>query len=140
MDLWFSAFDQRFKVIAPLCGTTAYEAWALEWINYGYLSDASPGMSNILIVCDTPHIYASWAPRPVIVQNNMNDNWWPMSGYDKVVSLAKKIYGFYGVPDHFKAEMGNEIHAISPRFEARQAIPIPRIELARSQKIRTSLS
>jgi len=120
IDLWFSAaFEPRFKAIAPVCGTTTFEAWALEYINYANLGDASPCVPSILKVCDVQHIYASWAPRPVLVQNNVNDNWWPMSGYDKVVALARKVYRLYGVPERFEAELGNEVHDITPRFEKR---------------------
>jgi len=120
IDLWFSVtFEPRFKAIAPVCGTTTYEAWALEYVNFSNLGDASPCLPNILQVCDTPHIYASWAPRPVLVQNNVNDNWWPLSGYDKVVTMAKQIYKLYGASDRFEAELGNEAHDITARFEIR---------------------
>lgn len=120
IDLWWAAtFEPRFKAIAPVCGTTTYAAWAREMIPFRSLGDASPYLPGLLHVCDTQHIYASWAPRPVLIQNNINDNWWPLSGLDQVVDLSEKIFSFYGCPERFAAHLDNQVHDITPLFESR---------------------
>lgn len=120
IDLWWTiSFEPRLKAVAPTCGTTTHEAWAREFTNFASLGDASPYLPGILTVCDTQHVYASWAPRPVLVQNNLNDNWWPLSGFDQVVGLARQIYDLHGCPDRFAAYLDNEVHDITPLFEAR---------------------
>ena len=120
IDLWWAAtFEPRFKAIAPVCGTTTYEAWAREMIHFRALGDASPYVPGLLHVCDTQHIYASWAPRPVLIQNNINDNWWPLSGFDQVVELSAAVFGLHGCPERFAAYLDNQVHDITPLFESR---------------------
>lgn len=120
IDLWWAVTcDERFKVIGPTVGTTTHEAWAREYVNFSNLADASPYLPGILTICDTQHLYASWAPRPTLVQNNMNDNWWPLSGFDQVCDLAQHVYELYGCGERFEAHLDNQTHDITPLFESR---------------------
>ncbi len=120
MDTWYSAaIDERMKVVAPLCSCTTYEAWTLEYSNYGVLGDTTQSVYGILKFADMQHIFASIAPRPLLIQNNIKDNWWPISGYNQVVELCNKVFGLYKASEKFDAHLENASHAYHPIFSQR---------------------
>ena len=122
MDTCYSAaIDKRMKVVAPLCSCTTYEAWALEFSNYGVLGDTTQSVWGILKFADMQHIFASIAPRPLLIQNNIKDKWWPISGYNKVVELCKKVFRLYRSGEKFEAYLENASHAYHPIFSQRIA-------------------
>ncbi len=120
MDTWYSAaIDERMKVVAPLCSCTTYEAWILEYSNYGVLGDTTQSVYGMLKFADMQHIFAAIAPRPLLIQNNIKDNWWPISGYNQVIELCRKIFSLYKASEKFEAYLENASHAYHPIFSQR---------------------
>jgi len=108
MDTWLSAaLDEGFCAAAAFCSASTFAIHFAEMASYRANADVSPFPFGILNVCDIEHLYAAIAPRPLIVRANLNDNWWPVSGFDTVETLTRKIYKFYKAEERidFRAEI-----------------------------------
>ena len=117
MDTWLAAaLDENFCAAAPICAASTFGAVAGEMHSHQVWSDPSPYPFGILNVCDADHLYASIAPRPLLVRANLPDSWWPVSGMDDIETLARKIYRLYDAEDRvdFRAEVHE--HAITGPF------------------------
>ncbi len=107
-DTWLSAaLDERFCAAAPLCSESTFAVHSAEMASYHANSDSSPYPFGILKVCDIDHLHAAIAPRPLLVRANLPDQWWPISGFDDVETLTRKIYRLYDAEDRldFRAEV-----------------------------------
>jgi len=115
---WFTAaVCADFAAVAPVCGATTYEAIALEYCNrQGGWSGASPYVFDLLSVADVQHVVAATAPRPLLVQNNMIDVHWPLSGFEKVKEFTEQIYGLYGTSDRCRFQLEDAPHAYAEPF------------------------
>ena len=116
-DTWLSAaLDERFCAAAPICSESTFAVHSAEMASYFANSDSSPFPFNILKVCDIDHLHAAIAPRPLLVRANLPDQWWPVSGFDDVETLTRKVYRLYGAEDRvdFRAEVHE--HNISGPF------------------------
>ena len=110
-----AALEDRFQVVAPVCGTTTYEGWArMPFFLKVALSDPSPYVEGILRRTDWHEIDACIAPRPVLIASNSGDNWWPKAGFDKVVDTLKKVYALYDAPDRFRVVWDRRSHDMTP--------------------------
>lgn len=116
--LWFTAaLCDEFKAMAPLCGTTTLEAEILEYTSaQGGWSGTSPFVYNLLEYGDVPHIYASFAPRPLLVMNNIIDRHWPYSGLQKVKDFCDKIYGLHQAQDKVCFRVEHQKHSYDEIF------------------------
>jgi len=117
MDTWFTAaLDDSFCCAAPFCSASTYAIHMTERASYKISGDSSPFPHGILNVCDVEHLHAAIAPRPLLVRSNLPDNWWPVSGFDSIETLCRKIYAFYNAEDKmdFKYEV-NE-HNLTNQF------------------------
>ena len=109
MDTWLAgAMDERFCAVAPICSASTLAAHFPEMAAYVANGDSSPFPFGMLKVCDIDHLHAAIAPRPLLVRANLSDNWWPVSGYDDIESLTRKIYRLYGAED--KIDFRGEVH------------------------------
>jgi dienelactone hydrolase len=107
-DTWLSAaLDERFCAAAPICSESTFTVHSAEMASYFANSDSSPYPFNILKVCDIDHLHAAIAPRPLLVRANLPDQWWPVSGFDDVETLTRKVYRLYDAEDRldFRAEV-----------------------------------
>lgn len=109
------ALEDRFQIVVPVCGTTTYTDWArmpgYEGVN---LSSADPHLKNVLRYTDWPEIGACIAPRPLYIASNSGDNWWPVAGYNKVVSTLQQAYQLYGQPGQFAHLRDLRSHSMTP--------------------------
>jgi len=121
MQAWtLAALDERVRVCCPTCGTSTYEALVQEyiawtgghtcygtyiwqWANYGDVQD----------------IIACIAPRALLIQNNVNDTWFPIEGLYKVVEEVADVYRTLGAEDKFDWAARVTEHDITPEFGAR---------------------
>jgi hypothetical protein len=118
MQTWLlTALDERVKVACPVCAVSTYEAMLRDFIPwttghscYGtYLWDwARHG--------DIQDILACIAPRPLLIRNNVNDTWFPVSGYHRVVQELSQVYRTLGAPDHFAHAARVTQHDITDTF------------------------
>jgi len=94
---WFAAaVCVDFAAAAPVCGVTTYEAIALEYCGrQGGWTGISPYVFGLLDVADVQHVVSAIAPRPLLVQNNLIDIHWPLSGFHTAKRLTEKVYGLY---------------------------------------------
>lgn len=116
--VWFTAaLSEEFSAIAPLCGTSSYEAETLEYVNrQGGWTGISPFVFNLLKYADVQHLYGCFAPRPLFVQSNIIDTHWPLSGLQKVKTMGENIYSLHGASDKYRFLLEHEPHAFSGTF------------------------
>jgi dienelactone hydrolase len=122
-DTWLTAaLDERFCAAAPFCAETTFTVHMAEMASYWANSDSSPFPFGILNVCDVDHLHAAIAPRPLLVRSNLPDQWWPVSGFDDVETLTRKVYRLYGAEDRvdFRAEV-HEHNLTGPFADALEA-------------------
>jgi hypothetical protein len=112
-----AAIDERVKAAAPVCAVSTYEALVQEYIS------CTPGHScfgtyiwNWLEHGDTQDIIACIAPRPLLIQNNVNDTWFPISGYHRVVQEVSQVYRAMGAEGNFGHEARIAEHDITEEF------------------------
>lgn len=115
---WFTAaVCEDFAAVAPLCGATTYEAIALEYCNrQGGWTGTSPYVFGMLAQADFQHLAAAVAPRPLLVQGNLMDIHWPLSGFEKVKELTRQVYDLYGAGDRCKFTLQHGPHAYAEPF------------------------
>ncbi len=121
-QVWYAgALESRLKVCVIVCGTSTYEAMVLEMAPYHShcLFTYVPG---ILRYGDTQDILALIAPKPLLIMNNYNDTWFPVSGYKKVCEELEAVYSAFGAPERFEHIIRDTVHDITPEFggEARK--------------------
>jgi hypothetical protein len=107
-DTWLAgALDDRFCALAPFASESTFAIHFAEMASYQANGDSSPFPFGVLDVCDIEHLHAAIAPRPLMVRANLPDNWWPISGFDSVESLTRKVYRLYDAEDRvdFRAEV-----------------------------------
>ncbi|MBM3213389.1 hypothetical protein FJZ36_00510 [Candidatus Poribacteria bacterium] len=120
MTTWMAGgLDNRFAAVAPVASGTTFTAWAVEMSRYRALGDVSPYPFGLIEVCDTEHLHAAVAPRPLLVQANTPDDWWPLSGFQQIESFSRQVYELYGAEERceFVGEMHE--HAITGPFADR---------------------
>jgi dienelactone hydrolase len=122
MQTWVAAaLDERFRVVIPVCGTSTYEALLLEYTTYTRHTCMGVYIPGILRHGDWQDIAACCAPRPLLVMNNVNDNWFPVSGFGKVCDEMRTVYAALGAPGNFRALLRDTVHEVTPEF-AEEAI------------------
>ncbi len=122
-DTWLTAaLDERFCAAAPFCSESTFAVHGAEMASYFANSDSSPYPFGILKLCDIEHLHAAIAPRPLLVRSNLPDQWWPISGFDDVETLTRKVYRLYGAEDRvdFRAEV-HEHNITGPFADALEA-------------------
>jgi len=109
MTTWMAGgLDDRFAAVAPVASATTFTSWAVEMSRYWALSDTSPYPFGMIQVCDTEHLHAAVAPRPLLVQANLPDSWWPVSGFQTIESFTRHVYRLYDAED--RCEFVGEVH------------------------------
>ncbi|MDP6107930.1 MAG: dienelactone hydrolase family protein, partial [Candidatus Brocadiia bacterium] len=116
MQSWtLAALDGRVKAACPVCAVSTYEALVEEYITWtpghGCLGTYIPDWARH---GDTQDIIACIAPRPLLIQNNVNDTWFPISGYDRVVREVGDVYRALGAAESFAHEARVAVHDITP--------------------------
>jgi dienelactone hydrolase len=131
-DSWLTAaLDERFCAAAPLCSESTFTVHSAEMSSYFANADSSPYPFGILKVCDVDHLHAAIAPRPLLVRANLPDQWWPVSGFDDVETLTRKVYRLYGAEDRldFRAEV-HEHNLTGPFADALEAFLLKYVKAA----------
>jgi dienelactone hydrolase len=112
-----AAIDKRVKCVVCVNSNSTYEALILEHLIYSHHSCLGTFIPDLLLYGDTIDIYALIAPRPLLLMNNSNDDWFPVSGYLKICSELEKVYKLYGKSENFKHFISSNIHDISGIYE-----------------------
>jgi len=76
-------------------------------------------LAAIPAVALVPALLALIAPRPVLVQNNVNDSWFPVAGYVKVKAELEAVYAALGAAERFEAHISSTAHDLTPEFTER---------------------
>lgn len=117
MQAWtLAAVDERIKATVPICATSTYKALLEEYINFEYHTCLGTYIPNLTKYGDIQDILALIAPRPLLIMNNSNDQWFPVSGYLKVCQELEKVYHVYGMPERFRHLLHSITHDITPEF------------------------
>jgi len=117
MQTWtLAAVDERAKVAIPVCGTSTYQALLEEHINFEYHTCLGTYLPNLLKYGDIQDILALITPRPLLLMNNANDQWFPVSGYLKVCQELEVVYESLGMTERFRHLLYSTVHDITPEF------------------------
>lgn len=118
MQVWtLAAIDERVKAACPVCSVSTYEALVQEFIAWtGGHSCYGTYLWDWAKYGDTQDIIACIAPRPLLIQNNVNDTWFPVSGYQKVVEEVSQVYKTLGAEENFQHEARITQHDITVEF------------------------
>ena len=66
---------------------------------------------------DTTDIYAMIAPRPLLLMNKVNDDWFPISGFLEICEELERVYRTFEVPIKFRYLLSVDIHDIAGIYE-----------------------
>lgn len=113
MAYTLSAIDERVKCTVCVNSNSTYEALILEHLNYSNHSCLGTFIPNLLLYGDTTDIYALSAPRPLFLMNNLNDDWFPVSGFFKICKEIEKVYELFNKKENFKWLLSSNLHDIS---------------------------
>jgi dienelactone hydrolase len=105
---WYAAAaDQRLSVIVPVCGGAGtYDALVQNQRQTGYHSQYFyPAGFLKLFPGDQPEVFASLAPRAVLVVGRDQDQGMPVEGLRKLKEEVKSVYARRGVPERFDVHL-----------------------------------
>jgi len=115
-QVWYSgSLEERLKTCVIVCGTSTYEAMVMEMAPY-HSHCLFTYVPNILRHGDVQDVLALIAPRPLLIMNNYNDTWFPVSGFKKVCRELETVYRAFGVPERFRHTIRDTVHDITPEF------------------------
>jgi len=112
-----SALDKRVKCVVCVNSNSTYRALLEEFISYSAHTCIGTYIPNLMKYGDTIDIYALIAPKPLLLMNNANDNWFPVSGYLEICKELEKVYKTFGVPQNFRHLISSNIHDITGIYE-----------------------
>lgn len=116
MQTYFTAaLENRLKVIIPVCSNSTYGYMVNEMAAY-HTHCLFTYIPNFLKFGDIQDVIALIAPRPLLLMNNYNDIWFPISGFKKLCSEIEMIYSTLGNPERFKYLVRDTVHDITPEF------------------------
>lgn len=111
-----AAVDNRVKVVIPVCATSTYQTLLEEHISFEYHTCLGTYIPNLLKYGDIQDILALIAPRPLLLMNNTNDQWFPVSGYLQVCEELEVVYESLGVAERFRHLLHSTLHDVTPEF------------------------
>lgn len=111
------ACDKRVNVVVAVNSNSTYKALISEHLTYARHTCLGTFIPGLLKYGDTIDIYALISPKPLLLMNNSNDWWFPVSGYLEICKELKRVYKVYGVSDKFKHLISSNIHDISGIYE-----------------------
>ena len=111
------AFDKRGKVVVCVNSNSTYKALITEHITYSRHTCIGTFIPGLMKYGDTIDIYALIAPKPLLIMNNVNDDWFPVSGYLEVCRELERVYKVYGVSDRFRHLISSNVHDITGIYE-----------------------
>jgi len=115
MQTWAAAaLDERFRVIVPVCSTSTYEALLCDYASYARHTCLGTYPPGLLRHGDFQDIAACCAPRPVLVMNNINDDWFPIAGLHALATELRAVYAHLGAADRFEVHLQDTVHDITP--------------------------
>jgi dienelactone hydrolase len=114
-----AALDERVRATCPVCAVSTYEALLTEYTFHGGHTCLGTFVPGLLRYGDMQDVMALIAPRPVLVQNNVNDSWFPVAGYVKVKAELEAVYAALGAAERFEAHISSTAHDLTPEFTER---------------------
>ncbi|MBI3991231.1 MAG: dienelactone hydrolase family protein [Candidatus Omnitrophica bacterium] len=112
-----TALDKRVRCAVCVNSNSTYGATIEHDTSYSYHSCLGTFIPNLLKYGDTVDIYAMIAPRPLLIMNNSNDWWFPISGYQQICREIGRVYKAYNAADKFKHLISSNIHDITGIYE-----------------------
>ncbi len=107
-----AALDRRVGCCVAINANSTYRALIRHHITYSYHTCLGTYIPNLLKYGDTTDIYALIAPRPLLIANNANDNWFPLEGYQEICRELEGVYHAFGKPENFKHLLSSNLHDI----------------------------
>jgi dienelactone hydrolase len=118
MTWYTAAADPRLSVIVPVCGGVGtYDALTGDQKRTGYHSQYFyPAGFLKLFPGDQPEVFASLAPRAVLVVGRDQDQGMPVEGLRKLEREVKTAYAKRDASDHFEVYITAGEHTYTPEM------------------------
>jgi len=114
-----SALDERIKAVCAVCGIAAQGTLPTDFAfmqGHLCLGEFLPGFLSAAAVQD---LMALIAPRPLLVQNNVTDSWYPVLSFRAARAEAKMVYRTLGYPERFDTHVETSERDLTPVFTER---------------------
>jgi dienelactone hydrolase len=111
-----SALDERVKAACAVCGIAPLGTLPTDFaFAQGHMCVGSflPGFLEEAGIQD---LMALVAPRPLLVQNNVTDEWYPVLGFRSAKAETKMVYRTMGHPERFDARVETSSRDLTPQF------------------------
>lgn len=114
-----TALDQRVKAASTICGIAAQGTLPTDFLfPQGHMCIGS-FLPGLLTEAGIQDLMALIAPRPLLVQNNVSDEWSPVMSFRRSRAETKRVYRTMGYPDRFEARVEMSTRNLTPEFIAR---------------------
>lgn len=97
-----AALDERVRVTCPVCGVSTNGAMATHNTFISGHNCIDTFVPDLLQVAQVQDIMALIAPRPLLLQNNVDHAWAPILGFDRAEAEISAVYEALGHPDCFQ--------------------------------------
>jgi len=111
-----AALDERVKAACAVCGIAPQGTLPTDFaFAQGHMCIGSflPGFLEEAGIQD---LMALIAPRPLLVQNNVTEEWYPVLGFRSAKAETKMVYRTMGHPERFDARVETSSRNLTPQF------------------------
>ncbi|MBP6964275.1 MAG: dienelactone hydrolase family protein [Armatimonadetes bacterium] len=111
-----AALDERVKAACAICGIAPQGTLPTDFaFAQGHMCIGSflPGFLEEAGIQD---LMALIAPRPLLVQNNVTEEWYPVLGFRSAKAETKMVYRTMGHPERFDARVETSSRDLTPQF------------------------
>jgi cephalosporin-C deacetylase-like acetyl esterase len=103
---WVGAADERVQCLNPVAGLGDLRAHVLEGVAPRFHDGVISGHCDCMYFVNTyrwdlGRLIALCAPRPLLLGNSDADDIFPVEGYRRPASRARRVYDLYGAGDRF---------------------------------------
>ena len=114
-----TALDERVKAASAICGIAPQGTLPTDFLfaqGHMCIGTFLPGLLNEAGIQD---LMALIAPKPLLVQNNVTDEWSPVLSFRRSKAETKMVYRTMGYPERFDARVETSTRDLTPEFIAR---------------------
>jgi len=114
-----AAVDERVRAACPVCGICMHGALPTQNIFLGGHACIATFIPGLLEVGQVQDIMALVAPRPLLIQNNVSNEWLPILGFRTAEQELTTVYRALGFPERFQARSSSGPEDMTPEFTRR---------------------
>lgn len=111
-SMYLAALDERIKVALISCYLTTFKAYAIDKGNFC----GSQFVPHLLKYADVADVTALIAPRPLLIENGIEDRGFPVEASRDAYQILQRTYAAAGVPDRLERDEFEGGHEFSGRL------------------------